>query len=116
MIASFGAIFVIAIAFMSLNVALLQASATYESATKELEDIKMRNAQLSFDIASGVDLSVVETKAKTHFGMQKPESYQNVYVNVVQNDYTETFTSKGSGEGFVERMVTNLKAFLTYIG
>ena len=116
MIMAISAVFVIAVLFLYLNVVLLQTSATYTLATAELEDIKMRNAQLEFDVASGVDLSVVETKAKTEFGMQRPESYQNVYVNVVQNDYAETFSTKGSGEGFVERMITSLKAFLTYIG
>ena len=116
LIAAISAVFVIAIAFLYLNVVLLQTSAAYNLATAELEDIKMRNAQLSFDVASGVDLAVVEAKAKTQFGMQRPESYQNVYVNVVQNDYTETFTTKASNKGFVEHMITSLKAFLTYIG
>jgi len=111
-----SAVFVIAAAFLYLNVVLLQASATYNMATTELEDIKMRNAQLEFDVASGVDLSAVEAKAKTQFGMQRPESYQNVYVNVMQNDYTETFTTKSSGKGFVEKAITSFKSFLTYIG
>ncbi len=115
-IVAISAAFVVAVTFLFLNVVLLQASATYSQSMDELEDLKMRNAQLSFDVASGVDLNAVETKAKTQFGMQRPESYQNVYVNVVQNDYTETFVEEGSGMGFVERMIISLKSFLTYIG
>ena len=76
----------------------------------------MRNAQLAFDIASGVDLTFVETKAKTEFGMQRPESHQNVYVDVVQSDYIETFNPKSSDEGLLERMVMSFKSLLAYIG
>ncbi len=111
-----SAVFAVAIAFLYLNVMLLQASATYSRATAELEDVKMRNAQLAFDIASGVDLKLVETKAKTEFGMQRPESHQNVYVDVVQSDYVETFNPKESNMGLVERAVMSFKSFLAYIG
>ncbi len=111
-----SAVFVTAIAFLCLNVMLLQASATYSRSVDELEDIKMRNAQLAFDVASGIDLSLVETKAKTQFGMQRPESHQNVYVDVVQSDYVETFNPASSDKGFVERMVMSFKSLLAYIG
>ncbi len=111
-----SAVFIVSISFLYLNVMLLQASATYSRMTSELEDMKMRNAQLTFDIASGVDLNFVETKAKTEFGMQRPESHQNVYVDVVQSDYIETFNPKSSDEGFVQRMVMSFKSLLAYIG
>lgn len=116
LIAAASVVFVTAVAFLYLNVVLMQASSEYASLTKELEDMKMRNAQLSFDVAAGVDLAEVETKAKNEYGMQRPESHQNVYVDVVQNDYAESFTANDSKPGFVDRMIANLKAFLAYIG
>ena len=115
-ISAFCAVMVVATLFLYLNVVLLQTSAAYNDKVAQLEDVKMRNAQLSFEIASGVDLALVETKAKTEYGMQRPESHQNVYVKVVQNEYAETFTSPKSEKGFVDRMITSLRAFVAYIG
>ena len=116
LILAFSAAVLVATAFLYLNVVLLQTSASYTSKVAQLEDLKMRNAQLSFDVASGVDLAVVEAKAKNEYGMQRPESHQNVYVKVCQNEYAETFTAPRTDAGFVERMITSLKAFLAYIG
>ena len=76
----------------------------------------MRKAQLAFDVASGGDLAVVEAKAKNEYGMQRPESHQNVYVDVKQSDYAEAFTASESRPGIVDSMIDSLKAFLAYIG
>lgn len=109
-------VFVVAIAFLYFNVVLIQTSARHDDLTRQLEDIRVRNTQLSFEIASGVDLAAVEAKAKNEFGMQQPESHQNVYVDVVQNDYAESFSVSDTKPGFVDTMITSLKAFLAYIG
>lgn len=110
-----GAVFAVAIAFLYVNAVLIQTSGEVTNLTKELEDMKIRNTQVSFDIVSGVDYSVVEQKAISEFGMQHPESYQNVYVDVVQNDYVEVANPKAKSKGFVEDIISNVQSFLAYI-
>ncbi len=110
-----GAVFAVAIAFLYVNAVLIQTSGEVTNLTRELEDMKVRNTQVAFDIASGVDYSVVEQKAISEFGMQHPESYQNVYVDVVQKDYVEVANPKEKGKGFVEGIISNVQSFLAYI-
>ena len=109
-------VFAIAIAFLYANVMLIQISSEYDELTATLDDIKVRNTQVSFEIASGIDLAVVEEKAITEFGMQQPESHQNVYVNVVQSDYAESMQQPVKHGDITDRMISGLKSFLAYIG
>lgn len=108
--------FVIATAFLYVNAVLIETSTKVNDLNRELEDIKVRNTQVSFDIASGVDYKEVEQKAISQYGMQHPESYQNVYVDVVQNDYVELSQSSTQSEGFIEGLVSDVQSFLAYIG
>ncbi|MBQ4629522.1 MAG: hypothetical protein IJB70_00830 [Clostridia bacterium] len=113
-IAVISLIFVIGIAFLYANAVLIQTSSQNDELKEELEDIKGKNTQTSFEITSEIDLKAVEDKAINEFGMQQPENYQNVYVDVVQSDYTQTYnhTKKVSA---VEKVVDSLKSFLVYI-
>ena len=110
-----GLVFIIATAFLYANAALMQASSEVTNLTKELEDMKVRNTQVSFDIVSGVDYNAVEQKAITQFGMQHPESYQNVYVNVVQNDYAELASEKAVKKSAIDEIISGVQSFLAYI-
>lgn len=116
LVAAACGVFVVAVLFLYLNVVLMQTSAQFAAVTRELDDMKMRNAELAFDVASGVDLAVVEAKAKNEYGMQRPESHQNVYVDVKQSDYAEAFTATQTRPGIVDSMINSLKAFLAYVG
>jgi len=111
-----SSVFAVAALFLFMNVVLIQTAATCDAKAKELEDIRVRNTQLSFEIASGIDLAAVEAKAKNEFGMQQPESHQNVYVDVVQSDYAETFSAPKSEKGALDGIISSLKSFLSYIG
>lgn len=115
-IAVSAVVFALAIAFLYSNVLLMRTASKYEALTGELEDIRVRNTQAAFEIASGIDLKVVEEKAKNEFGMQKPESHQNVYVEVVQSDYARTAKGTHKSDGMLDRMISGLKSFLAYIG
>lgn len=108
-------VFVVASAFLYVNALLIETSTQVTELTDKLEDLKVRNTQVSFDIVSGVDYGKVEEKALTVFGMQHPESYQNVYVDVVQSDYTEVANLKGEDAGFTESLISGLQSFLAYI-
>lgn len=109
-------VFALAIAFLYANVLLIRVSDEYEECTTALEDIKVRNTQASFEITSGIDLAVVEEKAKTEFSMQQPESHQNVYVDVVQSDYAEAIEPAAGNGSITDNMIAGLKSFLEYIG
>ena len=108
-------VFVTAIAFLFANALLLQSASKVTELNKELEDMKVRNTQVSFEIVSGVDYNEVERKAISEFGMQHPESYQNVYVNVVQSDYVEMAGKQEEKTGFVEGIISGVQSFLAYI-
>jgi len=108
-------LFVVASAFLYVNALLIETSTKVTELTSELEDLKVRNTQVSFDIVSGVDYSKVEEKALNVFGMQHPESYQNVYVDVVQSDYAEVANLKEEEAGFTESLISGLQSFLAYI-
>ena len=108
-------VFVISAAFLWTNALLLQSSVEVTRLTGELDDVKARNTQIAFDISSGTDLELIEEKALSDFGMQKPEGYQNVYVDVVQSDYTKMAHVAGESSGFIDDMIRNLKSFLVYI-
>lgn len=108
-------VFVTAISFLFANALLMQSASKVTNLTKELEDMKVRNTQVSFEIVSGVDYNEVERKAISEFGMQHPESYQNVYVDVVQSDYVELTNEKAEPKGFVEGIISGVQSFLAYI-
>ncbi len=116
MVVTVSVIFALSIAFLYSNVLLMRAASKYESLVSELDDIRVRNTQTAFEIASGIDLNKVEEKAKNEFGMQKPEAHQNVYVKVVQSDYAKSGVSSGTKSGVLNKMISSLKSFLAYIG
>lgn len=115
LIIAIASVFAVATVFLYTNAVLMQTSSKVNDLTRELEDMKVRNTQVSFDIASGVDYTEVERKAINEFGMQRPESYQNVYVDVVQSDYAELAVKKAESKGFVDGLISELRAFLAYI-
>ncbi len=66
---------------------------------KELDQIESATSQMVFDMEQSVDLAEIERQATTRLGMQRPEKYQTVYVNVRQEDYTESTAGEVEGIG-----------------
>lgn len=58
------------------------------SLNDELKHIQENNAFLETELVQSIDLGTVEKIAKTKLGMQKPEEYQQVYINVPKQSYT----------------------------
>lgn len=58
------------------------------SLNDELKHIQENNAFLETELVQSIDLGTVEKVAKTKLGMQKPEEYQQVYINVPKQSYT----------------------------
>ena len=79
LIMSIGVIFVVAIAFLYANVVLIETATKVDNLNTQLEDVRVRNTQLTYDMAASIDLAEVEDKAINEFGMQYPQAHQNVY-------------------------------------
>ena len=77
------------------------------SLQKQLSDIESATSQMVFDMEQSVDLAEIEKEATTRLGMQRPEKYQTIYVNVKQDDMTEK--TAGEVEGLGHSIMSVLK-------
>ncbi len=80
---------------------------------KNLSTIESQTSQQIFDLEQSVDLTEIEREATTRLGMQRPEKYQIIYVNVKQDDVTEM--TAGEVEGFKNWLTASLKSIGSYI-
>lgn len=74
---------------------------------KELSAAESVTSQKMFELERSVDLSEIEEEATSRLGMQRPEKYQTIYVNVKQNDVTEK--TAGDVESVTSRTLSGLK-------
>ena len=63
----------------------------------ELSEMETITSQKAFDYEKSINLSQIEEEATSRLGMQRPESYQYVYVNVKQADKIEKTASGEEG-------------------
>ena len=70
---------------------------------KTYSEIKNENVRMKVEIDKQMDISKIREAAEKKLGMQKPDKYQIVYVNVPKNDFTkvadakiESYTSNGN--------------------
>lgn len=94
---------------ISKFVAVNETAQQIKSLQKELAALEAQTSQMVFDMEQSVDLAEIEKEATTRLGMQRPEKYQTVYVNVRQNDMTEK--TAGEAEGFSSDVLSTLKKF-----
>ena len=79
--------------FVSVN----ETASQIKSLNKELSQIRSYTSQKIFEMERKVDLSEVEEIASTRLGMQRPEGYQTIYVDVPQEDKTEVTAGEVEG-------------------
>lgn len=85
-------------AFMiSKFVAVNETAGEIKRLNNELDSMRAYTSQRIFEMEQSIDLSEVEEIATTRLGMQRPESYQIIYVNVDKNDISEV--TAGDVEG-----------------
>ena len=101
-----GAIAASAAFMISKFVSVNETSSQIKSLNKELAGIRSYTSQKIIEMERKVDLSEVEEIATTRLGMQRPESYQTIYVDVPQSDKTEVTV------GEVEGAKNSIKSFL----
>lgn len=77
---------------------------------KTLTNEESKTSQKSYELEQSVDLSEIEKEATTRLGMQRPEKYQIIYINVATDDVTHTTS------GNVEGIGHTLKNFFKKIG
>lgn len=78
-----------------------------------LTELESNTGQQIFDLEQSVDLTELEQEAVNRLGMQRPEKYQTIYVNVKRDDMTET--TVGEVEGFNNRVKVKLRELGGYI-
>lgn len=74
-----------------------------------LANAEAETSQKSFELEQSVDLTEIEKEATTRLGMQRPEKYQTIYINVPTDDVTHTTA------GSVEGVNNSLKNFFNKI-
>lgn len=85
-------------AFMiSKFVAVNETAGEIKRLNNELDSMRAYTSQRIFEMEQSIDLSEVEEIATTRLGMQRPESYQIIYVDVDKNDISEV--TAGDVEG-----------------
>lgn len=75
----------------------------------QLAEEETLTSQKAFELEKSVSLVEIEKEATTRLGMQRPESYQYVYVNVKQADKIEKIAS--GEEGFIKSVKGALSNF-----
>lgn len=89
---AFSATFMIS-KFVTVN----DTAGRIQSLNKELASTRSYTSQRIFEMERSVDLSEVEEIASTRLGMQRPESYQTIYVDVEQEDVSEVTAGEVEG-------------------
>ncbi len=77
-----------------------------KSLSQDLAEARAYTSQKVFEMERSVDLDEVEKIATTRLGMQRPESYQIVYVNVDKDDVSEV--TAGDVEGAKNELMDTL--------
>ena len=63
----------------------------------ELTQLQSTNSQMMFELEQSVDLANIEKEATERLGMQRPEKYQTIYVDIQQESKTETTSQSVEG-------------------
>ncbi len=102
-------------AFMiSKYVAVNETAGEIKRLNNELDSMRAYTSQRIFEMEQSIDLSEVEEIATTRLGMQRPESYQIIYVNVDKDDISEVTAGDVEGAGndvktFAGKLKENIK-------
>lgn len=94
---------------ISRFVAVNETQSEIASLQRQLAQAESVTDQMIFDMEQSIDLNKIETEATTRLGMQRPEKYQTIYVNVKKDDITEKTASEVEGPG--KRLAAAIKEF-----
>ena len=73
---------------MGMNVLVDNAEVSLRKQKSELENLKSSNAILEAELTEQLDMDFIRTEATERLGMNEPQSYQVVYIDVPKQSYT----------------------------
>ncbi len=81
--------------------------------SKEVETLRSSTSQKIIEMDQGLDLEYIEKKAIDDLNMQRPEKYQQIYVDVKRNDVTAVTANEAEspitlGKEFFAGVVGNI--------
>ena len=80
------------------GVVITETTNAIEKKEKQLSDIVATNERVKMEIEHALDLKTVESAAVDRLGMNRPEKYQTVYVDLNQVDHVEKISKGNIGE------------------
>lgn len=110
----FGVAFYVLIRYVAIN----EASSRVDRLKKELAKLESTNQQTQIELDRSIDLSKVEEIAVNKLGMQRPEKYQIVYIDLKNNDYGEVVKDKQNDKessgtfAILMKTITNVLEYL----
>lgn len=84
---------------ISTFVTVNETKAVVAELESQLADMEAITSQKAFDLDHSIDLATIEEEATTRLGMQRPEKYQMIYVNVPREDVTEKTAAEVENAG-----------------
>jgi cell division protein FtsL len=110
----FISLFFVVFRYVEIN----EANITLNTYKSEYNNLISENDQIQISIDRSIDLKHVEEIAKNKLGMQSPEKYQIIYVNINKNDYAEIpylraeRAEKGNVIKLIANKITNVLEYL----
>lgn len=102
---AFSATFMIS-KFVTVN----DTASRIETLNRELEAARSYTSQKIFEMERSIDLTEVEEIATTRLDMQRPESYQMIYVDVEQEDVSKITVGEVEGaKNRIKELTDNFK-------
>ncbi|MCX8130125.1 MAG: cell division protein FtsL [Clostridia bacterium] len=99
-------------AIIALRYAMItEISYNIDKKTKEYNKIVNENSRLKVAIEENMNISKIKDIAEGKLGMQKPDKYQIVYVNVPRNDFSmvsEKYKDSDESKGAVAAVIDKL--------
>ena len=109
MIAVALVLFIGCIAFMGMNVLVDNAEVSLRQQKNDLDNLKAANAILEAEMAEQLDMDYIKQEATERLGMNEPQSYQVVYIDVPKQSYTVQHNADDAAEGAsILAKVTNI--------
>lgn len=115
LIVSLVTVFCAASALIYTNVMMIRASTKAQKLEDELALLTEANKKAEMEINQKLDMKVIEERAVSELGMQRPDNSQIVYVNVKRDTYTEV-SEKDAGAHITASIKEVIKGILEYFG
>lgn len=120
MIFSIMIVFALGFVILGRYATLTQLNYSVSNYTNEYKELQDKNVKLKVEIQSKTDLKKVKQIAEQKFGMQKPDKYQIIYVDVPKTDFTVVNSKFADATGTVKgvsisTLMYNVAKFIGFV-